>query len=151
MTSPSPSSPTSSSTGSSPVRPRGRIAFIGRQRGGSDDSIDSDDSDYSTRLAEIDAEHAQQEWEEGIEQLYTIASIILLPLLGKYFGRKFAHWCAFTFMFAGCRPKSRADLCQTQHTLATPVLDSVHDSSLENELLHGYLISSRGTLMVHCR
>ena len=64
-----------------------------RARDDADSSVDSDDTDYSARLAEIEALQAQQEWEEGIEQLYTVMSLVLLPLLGKYLGRKFTHWC----------------------------------------------------------
>ncbi|KAH7104597.1 hypothetical protein BKA62DRAFT_692742 [Auriculariales sp. MPI-PUGE-AT-0066] len=90
------SSPASSSSGESSadgishiVR---RIQRRARLQRDDDTSLDSDDTDYSARLAEIDALQAQQEWEEGIEQLYTIMSLVLLPLLGKYLGRKFTHW-----------------------------------------------------------
>ncbi|EJD55605.1 hypothetical protein AURDEDRAFT_179334 [Auricularia subglabra TFB-10046 SS5] len=50
-------------------------------------SIDSDD-DYEQRLLELDRLQAEKEWQEGIEQLYTIVCLVLLPLAGKYFGRK---------------------------------------------------------------
>jgi hypothetical protein len=46
-------------------------------------SDDSDDEEY--RLA-------QQEWEESLEQLAQIVSIVLLPFLGKWLGRRWSYW-----------------------------------------------------------
>jgi hypothetical protein len=33
----------------------------------------------------------QQEWEEGLEQLQLIFVVVLMPWLGKFWGRKWAH------------------------------------------------------------
>jgi Mitochondrial import 2 len=49
----------------------------------SDVSDDYDDEEY--RLA-------QQEWEEGLQQLQTLVSLVLLPFIGKWMGRKWSHW-----------------------------------------------------------
>ena len=51
-----------------------------------DSFISSDDSD--------DEEHrlAQQEWEESLEQLAQIVSVVLLPFLGKWLGRRWSYW-----------------------------------------------------------
>ena len=46
---------------------------------------DSDDYDEEYRLA-------QQEWVESLEQLQTLVSVLLLPFLGKWLGRKWSHW-----------------------------------------------------------
>ncbi|KZW02599.1 hypothetical protein EXIGLDRAFT_601675 [Exidia glandulosa HHB12029] len=55
-------------------------------------SLDSDSTtDYERRLDELDRLQAQKEWEEGLEQLYAIMSLVLLPIAGKYFGRRWAH------------------------------------------------------------
>ena len=48
----------------------------------SDDSYDSDEDD---RLAE-------QEWRESIQQLQQLLSIVLLPYLGKWLGRRWSYW-----------------------------------------------------------
>lgn len=48
-----------------------------------DSSDDSDDEEY--RLA-------QQEWEESLEQLAQIVSVVLLPFLGKWLGRRWSYW-----------------------------------------------------------
>ena len=60
---------------------------------GSVHSLDTSDSlsDASLDLDE-DALLAQQEWEESIEQLQKLLSLVLLPMAGKYFGRTFSYW-----------------------------------------------------------
>lgn len=45
-------------------------------------SDESDDEEY--RLA-------QQEWEESLEQLAQIASVVLLPFLGRWLGRRWSY------------------------------------------------------------
>ncbi|KAL5518858.1 hypothetical protein ACEPAH_541 [Sanghuangporus vaninii] len=57
-------------------------------------SIDSspaasdDDEGYDT---DEELRIAQQEWEENLRQLQLLFSIVLLPYLGKWLGRKWAH------------------------------------------------------------
>lgn len=46
---------------------------------------ESDDEDYDTQLLS-----AQQQWEESIEQLSKVLDWVLLPLLGKFLGRRVA-------------------------------------------------------------
>jgi hypothetical protein len=48
----------------------------------STESFDSDEEDYD----------AQKEWEQSLEQLQLLLTMILIPFAGKYFGRKFAYW-----------------------------------------------------------
>ncbi|KAI0451667.1 hypothetical protein F5B21DRAFT_486252 [Xylaria acuta] len=50
----------------------------------STESFESDDDDYD----------AQKEWEQSLEQLQLLLTMILVPFAGKYFGRKFAYWSA---------------------------------------------------------
>lgn len=35
---------------------------------------------------------AQREWEASLQQLELILTMVLVPYLGKYFGRKCAYW-----------------------------------------------------------
>ena len=35
---------------------------------------------------------AQAEWEHSLEQLQLLFSLVIIPFLGKYLGRKFAYW-----------------------------------------------------------
>ncbi len=48
----------------------------------STESFESDDDDYD----------AQKEWEQSLEQLQLLLTMIIVPFAGKYFGRKFAYW-----------------------------------------------------------
>lgn len=34
----------------------------------------------------------QREWEEGIEQLQVLVSVVMIPMLGKYLGRRWSGW-----------------------------------------------------------
>lgn len=49
------------------------------------------ESDYSDD--DDNAQHtADQHWQQSLQELGTLANLILLPYLGKYFGRQFAFW-----------------------------------------------------------
>lgn len=56
---------------------------------------DSDDVTVSEEEGESDAE---REWKESMQQLELLLSMVLVPYLGKYFGRKFAYWGWKQFM-----------------------------------------------------
>jgi hypothetical protein len=45
------------------------------------------DSDEDFRLA-------QREWEESLEQLQQLMSVVLLPFFGKWLGRRWSQWGA---------------------------------------------------------
>ena len=53
------------------------------------DSLPSESTDDLYSEADSDA---QAEWERSLEQLQLILTMILVPWMGKYFGRKFAYW-----------------------------------------------------------
>jgi hypothetical protein len=61
-----------------------------------DDDIDSLPSDSSGVLSsETDSEYAsdaQKEWERSLDQLQLLLTMVLVPFVGKYLGRKFAYW-----------------------------------------------------------
>lgn len=71
----------------------------------SEASYDSDDGD------DDDDQHAliQEEWEESMRQLEMVCSVILLPFLGKWWGRKFAFWGESTTQGQGRAEPSRAE------------------------------------------
>lgn len=56
------------------------------------DSLPSESTDDIYSEADSDA---QAEWERSLEQLQLILTMILVPWMGKYFGRKFAYWSMF--------------------------------------------------------
>jgi MIM2-like protein len=59
-------------------------------------SVVSIDSYFSSDLSD-DEEYriAQQEWEESLEQLAQIVSVVLLPFLGRWLGRRWSYWGMF--------------------------------------------------------
>ncbi|KAH9175470.1 hypothetical protein EDB89DRAFT_1847766 [Lactarius sanguifluus] len=62
-------------------------------------SIDS----FSSSGDSDDEEHrlAQQEWEESLEQLAQIVSVVLLPFLGKWLGRRWSYWAYARYIRLG--------------------------------------------------
>lgn len=61
------------------------------------DEIDSlPSSDDSSDLDDEFRSDAQKEWEESLQQLELLLTMVVVPYLGKYFGRKCAYWSEFT-------------------------------------------------------
>ena len=54
--------------------------------GSSTSSSPSEDEAYSD---------AEREWKESLQQLELMLTLVLIPYLGKYFGRKCAYWGEF--------------------------------------------------------
>ncbi|ORY86325.1 Alpha/Beta hydrolase protein [Protomyces lactucae-debilis] len=52
----------------------------------------SSDDDYSDLSDQDDRYSADRHWHQSMQELGTLANLILLPYLGKYFGRQFAFW-----------------------------------------------------------
>ncbi len=52
---------------------------------------DSDDVTVSEEEDYIESD-AEREWKESLQQLELVLSMVIVPYLGKYFGRKFAYW-----------------------------------------------------------
>ncbi|KIJ26126.1 hypothetical protein M422DRAFT_192602, partial [Sphaerobolus stellatus SS14] len=57
-------------------------------------STSSDDYDEEYRIA-------QREWEESVEQLRNILSIVIMPFFGKWLGRKWSHWAYNRYLTVG--------------------------------------------------
>ncbi|KAM0244646.1 hypothetical protein ACHAQJ_010739 [Trichoderma viride] len=57
------------------------------------DDVDSlpSESTSSDLYSEADSE-AQEEWDRSLEQVQLLLTMILVPWVGKLFGRKFAYW-----------------------------------------------------------
>lgn len=63
-----------------------------------DDDLDSLPSSLSSGVlssSEADSADAQREWEESLEQIQLLLTMVLVPFAGKYLGRKFAYWSRF--------------------------------------------------------
>ena len=62
------------------------------------DDVDSLPSDSTSELySEADSD-AQAEWERSLEQLQLLLTMLIVPWMGKYFGRKFAYWSWARYM-----------------------------------------------------
>lgn len=53
-------------------------------------STSADDGDYGSSDAE-------REWRESLQQLELLLTMVLVPYLGKYFGRRCAYWGESTY------------------------------------------------------
>lgn len=71
---------------------------------GSDDEIDSlpesetDSDEVTISESEYEESDAEKEWKESLQQLELLLSMVIVPYVGKYFGRKFAYWGWKQFM-----------------------------------------------------
>ncbi|PSR85912.1 hypothetical protein BD289DRAFT_367830 [Coniella lustricola] len=65
-----------------------------------DDDLDSLPSISSSVLSSesADSADAQREWEESLEQIQLLLTMVVVPFAGKYFGRKFAYWSWARYM-----------------------------------------------------
>lgn len=70
-----------------------------------DDDVDSLPSVSSGILSsETDSEYesdAQKEWERSLDQLQLLLTMVLVPFVGKYLGRKFAYWSMLYSILGG--------------------------------------------------
>lgn len=77
------------------------------------DSPDSPDSDFADGLDSLpsspttssssalsddglEESDAEREWKESLKQLELLLTVVVVPYLGKYFGRKCAYWGEYT-------------------------------------------------------
>ena len=58
------------------------------------DSLPSSPTTTDSLSMSDDEEYAQadREWKESLQQVELLLSMVIVPYLGKYFGRKFAYW-----------------------------------------------------------
>lgn len=57
-----------------------------------DDELDSLPSLSTDEIYSDDEDDAQAEWERSLEQVQMLLTMVLVPWMGKFFGRKFAYW-----------------------------------------------------------
>lgn len=60
-----------------------------------DDDLDSLPSLSTDEIYSDDEDDAQAEWERSLEQVQMLLTMVLVPWMGKYFGRKFAYWSMY--------------------------------------------------------
>lgn len=70
-----------------------------------DDELDSLPSLSTDEIYSDDEDDAQAEWERSLEQVQMLLTMVLVPWMGKFFGRKFAYWSMYF-----------EDACHTWHS-----------------------------------
>jgi len=70
------------------------------------DGDDDDDDEADTEMADEFVSDAEREWRESLQQLELLLTMVLMPYLGKYFGRRCAYWGELNFtlflLFSSC-------------------------------------------------
>ena len=62
------------------------------------DSLPSSSAGSTTSVSpseEDEISDAEREWRESLQQLELLLTMVLVPYVGKYFGRKCAYWGAY--------------------------------------------------------
>lgn len=67
-------------------------SFVVPPSSSSDDDVDSLPSEATTESLDYDENEAEREWRESLQQLELLLTMVVVPYLGKYFGRKCAYW-----------------------------------------------------------
>ena len=75
------------------------IASLPSSSASSETMTDTEESERRRR-AESDAE---REWKESLQQLELLLTMVVVPYLGRYFGRKYAYYCEFSWLRVGFR------------------------------------------------
>ncbi|KAL0261916.1 hypothetical protein SLS55_003349 [Diplodia seriata] len=73
-------------------------SFVVPPSNSSDDDVDSLPSEATTESLDYDENEAEREWRESLQQLELLLTMVVVPYLGKYFGRKCAYWGWAKFM-----------------------------------------------------
>lgn len=61
-------------------------------------SVDDVSSNASSYDSDEEYQLAQQEWEESLDQLRQLVAIVLMPMVGKWLGRRWSHVCQFLWL-----------------------------------------------------
>ncbi|KAG9004282.1 hypothetical protein FRB90_000526 [Tulasnella sp. 427] len=85
----------SSAPGPSRQRAHSNAVSISVSSNSSDGYYDTDDE------LDIFRKQQQKEWEEGIEQLQVLVSAVLIPVIGKYLGRRWSGWLFDRYLHVG--------------------------------------------------
>ncbi|KAL3482493.1 hypothetical protein BJX99DRAFT_217188 [Aspergillus californicus] len=62
------------------------------------DSLPSETTSASDLSSDYSDSDAEAEWQESIEQLELLLTMVLVPFVGKYLGRRCAYWSWTRFM-----------------------------------------------------
>lgn len=87
------------------------------------DSLPSISSDLLSSEASESPSDAQKEWEESLEQIQLLLTMVVVPFAGKYLGRKFAYWSAFPIR-PSCLPRRPGQMRGEKQTIYALLADT---------------------------
>lgn len=67
------------------------------------DSLPSSDAGSTTSGSDYDDSDADAEWRESLQQLELLLTMVLVPYVGKYFGRKCAYWGKISHVYVSAQ------------------------------------------------
>lgn len=82
---------------------------------GDDDGSDTDS--YDSELLELQA--AEREWEENVRQLQLAVSVLILPTIGKWLGRRWSYFCRCLSPRFTSVSFFRQDIIKLMHSVVT--------------------------------
>jgi len=68
------------------------LSPVWNEKSSGEDDLDSLPSMSTSDIYSDADSEAQEEWERSLEQLQLLLTMMVIPFVGKYFGRKFAYW-----------------------------------------------------------
>ena len=89
------------------------------------DSLDSVSVASDTSFGTDDEELLEQEWKESIGQLQQLFGVVLLPIFGRWLGRKWSFWGQYHYrecITLGSCPHSGHSVCQVPESGTRQVL-----------------------------
>ena len=91
-------------------------------------SLPSETSTESDLLSDYEDSDAEEQWRESLQQLELLLTMVLVPFIGKYAGRKCAYWGTYA-----------CSQIRLKHWLTTVVinrLDEVHGMEIPRRSCH---------------
>jgi hypothetical protein len=73
-------------------------------------SLPSDDDESTIADENQHDSDAEREWRESLQQLELLLTMVVVPFVGKYFGRKTAYWGMFIHMVERTKDRAIANL-----------------------------------------
>lgn len=111
--------PSKGHSSSSHVHPPPSSSSSSAYSSSDDDDDTASTSSYDSELLELQA--AEREWEENVRQLQLAVSVLILPTIGKWLGRRWSYFCRFLLIlflsFLGYVNYSRSDTSNTSFPL----------------------------------
>lgn len=105
----------------------------------SDDEIASLPSETSTEsdlLSEYDYSDAEEQWHESLQQLELLLTMVIVPFIGKYAGRRCAYWGMLMFLPCAICLTLNSAKKSSNVSISTNRLDQIYGMEVPNRNCH---------------